>query len=59
MQSSPTTAIFINNHGLLIPDPDGTLAHARLTFQDDVKTNLASGRRLRQCVDTEYIVLGD
>jgi hypothetical protein len=42
MQSSPTTAIFIINHGLLIPDPDGTLAHARLTFQGDVKTNLAS-----------------
>jgi hypothetical protein len=37
MQSSPTTAIFINNHGLLIPDPDETLAHARLTFQGDVK----------------------
>jgi hypothetical protein len=42
MQSSPTTAISINNHSLPIPDPDGTLAHARLTFQGDVKTNLTS-----------------
>jgi hypothetical protein len=42
MQSSSTTAIFINNHGLLIPDLDGILAHARLTFEGDVKTNLAS-----------------
>jgi hypothetical protein len=42
MQSSPTTATFINNHGLLIPDPDGTLAHAWLTFQGDEKINLAS-----------------
>jgi hypothetical protein len=42
MQSSLTTTMFINNHGLLIPDPDGRLAHARLTFQGDVKTNLAS-----------------
>jgi hypothetical protein len=41
MQSSPTTAIFTNNHGLLIPNLDRTLAHARLTFQGDVKTNLA------------------
>jgi hypothetical protein len=59
MQSSLTTAIFINNHGLMIPDPDRTLAHARLTFQGDVKMNLASWRRLRYYVDTEYIVLGD
>jgi hypothetical protein len=43
----------------MIPDPYGTLAHARLTFQGDVKTNLTSGRRLRQYVDTEYIVLMD
>jgi hypothetical protein len=42
MQSSPITAIFINNHGLLIPDLAETLAHARLIFQGDVKMNPVS-----------------
>jgi hypothetical protein len=46
MQSSPTTPTFINNHGLLIPDPDGTLVHARLTFHELLEMGRNLGDKL-------------